>query len=83
MTHINAVKGTEDYIGALGSGWSQGEDGYGYEFIRKLPAEKNINHADTYSQFAAGKLGQLWTRLCWDVNADQYLAIYASQYGPC
>lgn len=40
MTHLREIKGTEDY------------GGYGYEFVRGLTAEQNINHADTYTMFA-------------------------------
>ncbi|KAF5670494.1 hypothetical protein FHETE_4401 [Fusarium heterosporum] len=40
MTHLNQIKGTSDY------------GGYGYNFLRSLTAEQNINHADTYALFA-------------------------------
>ncbi|KAH7010114.1 Deuterolysin metalloprotease family-domain-containing protein [Ilyonectria destructans] len=40
MSHLTQIKGTDDY------------DGYGYEFVRSLTAEQNINHADTYMLFA-------------------------------
>ncbi|KAH7131276.1 Deuterolysin metalloprotease family-domain-containing protein [Dactylonectria macrodidyma] len=40
MSHLYQVKGTDDY------------DGYGYEFVRGLTAEQNLNHADTYMLFA-------------------------------
>ena len=39
-THLTQVKGTEDY------------GGYGYDFVRSLSAAQNLNHADTYAQFA-------------------------------
>ncbi|KAL0938306.1 deuterolysin metalloprotease [Colletotrichum truncatum] len=40
MTHLAQIKGTLDY------------GTYGYEGIKKLPADQNINHADTYCLFA-------------------------------
>jgi deuterolysin len=40
MTHLNQIKGTSDF------------GGYGYNFLRSLTAEQNINHADTYALFA-------------------------------
>lgn len=39
-THLNEVKNTDDY------------GVYGYDGLRRLTADKNINHADTYSYFA-------------------------------
>lgn len=39
-THLNEVKNTDDY------------GVYGYDGLRRLSADKNINHADTYSYFA-------------------------------
>lgn len=39
-THLNQIKGTDDY------------GGYGYNFVRGLSAAQNLNHADTYSLFA-------------------------------
>lgn len=39
-THLTQIKGTEDY------------GGYGYDFVRSLTAEQNLNHADTYALFA-------------------------------
>ncbi|KAH6894465.1 Deuterolysin metalloprotease family-domain-containing protein [Thelonectria olida] len=39
-THLTQIKGTLDY------------GGYGYDFLRSLTAEQNINHADTYALFA-------------------------------
>lgn len=39
-THLSLVKGTSDY------------NTYGYEKSIALPANKNINHADTYAYFA-------------------------------
>ncbi|SPJ85125.1 related to neutral proteinase [Fusarium torulosum] len=46
MTHLNQIKGTSDF------------GGYGYNFLRSLTAEQNINHADTYALFAnAAALG--------------------------
>lgn len=44
MTHLTQVKGTSDY------------GGYGYNFVRSLSASQNLNHADTYTLFAQGKL---------------------------
>ncbi|KAJ4985674.1 deuterolysin metalloprotease [Stagonosporopsis vannaccii] len=44
MTHLTQVKGTSDY------------GGYGYNFVRSLSAAQNLNHADTYTLFAQGKL---------------------------
>lgn len=40
VTHLYGVKGTSDY------------GGYGYNFIRSLTPNQNINHADTYALFA-------------------------------
>lgn len=40
VTHLYDVKGTSDY------------GGYGYNFVRSLTPEQNINHADTYALFA-------------------------------
>ncbi|KAF2753596.1 neutral protease [Pseudovirgaria hyperparasitica] len=40
-THLGVVKGTDDY------------NGYGYDFVKSLPADKNLNHADTYTHFAS------------------------------
>ncbi|KAI5464868.1 Deuterolysin metalloprotease family-domain-containing protein [Mariannaea sp. PMI_226] len=40
VTHLSQIKGTSDY------------GGYGYDFVRSLSAEQNINHADTYALFA-------------------------------
>ncbi|KAF7555166.1 hypothetical protein G7Z17_g2406 [Cylindrodendrum hubeiense] len=40
MSHLTQIKGTDDY------------NGYGYDFVRSLSAEQNINHADTYMLFA-------------------------------
>ncbi|KAF4435381.1 hypothetical protein F53441_13534 [Fusarium austroafricanum] len=40
MTHLTQIKGTSDF------------GGYGYNFIKSLSAEQNINHADTYALFA-------------------------------
>ncbi|KPM39605.1 Neutral protease 2 [Neonectria ditissima] len=39
-THLNQIKGSSDY------------GGYGYDFLRSLSAEENINHADTYALFS-------------------------------
>ncbi|KOS17272.1 Neutral protease 2 -like protein [Escovopsis weberi] len=39
-THLYQIKGTLDY------------GGYGYDFVRSLPGEKNLNHADTYALYA-------------------------------
>jgi deuterolysin len=44
MTHLTQVRGTSDY------------GGYGYNFVRSLSASQNLNHADTYTLFAQGKL---------------------------
>lgn len=40
-THLRSIKGTEDF------------GGYGYNFIRSLNGAQNLNHADTYSLYAA------------------------------
>jgi deuterolysin len=40
MSHLPQIKGTSDYAG------------YGYDFVRSLSAEQNLNHADTYMLFA-------------------------------
>lgn len=40
MTHLHQIKGTSDF------------GGYGYNFVRSLTAEQNINHADTYALYA-------------------------------
>lgn len=39
-THLNQVKGTDDY------------NCYGYQCLRGLSGSQNLNHADTYAQFA-------------------------------
>lgn len=39
-THLQQIKGTLDY------------GGYGYDFVRRLKGQDNLNHADTYSLFA-------------------------------
>ncbi|KAM4054464.1 deuterolysin metalloprotease (M35) family protein [Hirsutella rhossiliensis] len=41
VTHLKRIKGTKDY------------GGYGYQFIRSLTPEQNLNHADTYALFAS------------------------------
>ncbi|KAH4074029.1 neutral protease [Parastagonospora nodorum] len=46
MTHLRQVKGTSDY------------GGYGYQFVRSLPAAQNLNHADTYTLFAQALYAQ-------------------------
>jgi hypothetical protein len=43
MTHLLSVKGTLDFRDQDGNG------GYGYEFVRVLPADLNVWHADTYA----------------------------------
>lgn len=40
VSHLRHIQGTEDYAG------------YGYDFIRSLPPQMNLNHADTYALFA-------------------------------
>lgn len=39
-THLRQMKGTDDY------------GGYGYQFVRGLTSQQNLNHADTYTLFA-------------------------------
>lgn len=43
MTHLREIKETTDY------------GVYGYEAVRALTAEQNLNHADTYAMFANGE----------------------------
>ena len=47
MTHLSQIKGTSDY------------GVYGYNAVRSLTAAQNLNHADTYTLFANGKLDML------------------------
>lgn len=42
-THLLQIKGTTDQSGC-----------YGYACIRSLTADQNLNHADTYAEFANG-----------------------------
>lgn len=50
MTHLKPIKGTLDFENRDGSG------GYGYDFVRNLPADLNVWHADTYACMYSARL---------------------------
>lgn len=58
-THLSQIKGTSDY------------GVYGYNAVRSLTAAQNLNHADTYSLFANGKLYPKSPELQSDANRSE------------
>lgn len=69
MTHLLQMKGTLDY------------GVYGYEALKTLPGQENMNHADTYCLFANGKLAKTLSILYNTVIADSFLSSRQSRQG--
>jgi len=56
LTKHKDIGGTRDIMGVTQD--KVAEQAWGYSGIRKLPANKNLEHSETYALFANGRFGK-------------------------